>query len=122
MNLCHLNYKETNFIMRYDKFSLLETDKNANKFYIYPKDENQFKNEAFGDRKIFVQVMHPVSLMHPSSKVENITRQATKIWSTSVYWNINSMPSSYANLIHLSEGRNLKVYACPMRYKHLFDA
>lgn len=95
------------------KFKLLNTDKNNNKYYIFPENKDDFIEEGFQDKSIFVIVKHS------NGYVENITRQVNKIWKTSIYWNINSMPSSYRKLKHLSEAHDLVVYAFPMRYKNL---
>ena len=32
--------------------------RNNNEFYIFPKDENQFKKEAFEDHQLFVHIIH----------------------------------------------------------------
>ncbi len=92
-------------------FKLLDTDRNNNKYYIFPENEDDFKKEAFQDKEIFVRVKHS------DGYVENITRQVNKVWGTSVYWNINSMPTSYRGLNHLSKAHDLVVHSFPIRYK-----
>jgi len=89
-------------------FKLLKTDKNNNKYHVYPANEELFKKEAFNKGGIFV------GIIHNNGYIEYIERQVSKIWDTSVYWNINSMPTEYKDLKHLSYAYNLIVYACPI--------
>jgi len=92
-------------------FKLLATDKNNNnKYYIYPADENRFKKEAFENGGIFV------GIIHNNGYVEYFSRKVNKIWKSPVSWNINSMPTEYIGLKHLSYANNLTVYACPIKY------
>jgi hypothetical protein len=88
-------------------FKLLTTDENKNKYYIYPANEELFKREAFESSGIFV------GIIHHNGYIEYIERQVNKRWESSVYWNINSMPTKYRKLKHLSYANNLTVYACP---------
>jgi len=89
-------------------FKLLKTDKNNNKYYTYPANEELFKKEAFKNGGIIV------GIIHHNGYVEYIERRVSKIWDSSLYWNINSMPMGYKNLNHISEANNLIVYACPI--------
>jgi len=89
-------------------FKLLKTDKNNNKYYTYPANEELFKKEAFENEGVIV------GIIHQNGYIEYIERRVSKIWETSVYWNINSMPMEYKNLIHISHANNLTVYACPI--------
>jgi len=95
-------------------FKLLATDKNNNKYYTYPTNQERFKKEAFANGGIYVGVIHH------NGYIEYIERQVSKIWDTSVYWNINSMPTGYKDLKHLSYVKNLIVYACPIKYNLKF--
>jgi hypothetical protein len=92
-------------------FKLLKTDKNNNKYFTFPEDEVEFKRKAYQNGGIFVKVIHP------DGHIEPIVRRVNKMWSKSVYWNINSMPTKYASLNRLSKAHNLVVYACPISYK-----
>jgi len=98
-----------------ETFKLIEQDNNNNKFYIFPQNETQFKNEAYQDGNIIVKVFHP------DGEEELIYRKITKIWNSSVSWNINSMKSITHNMEQLNYGSNLTAYACPERYKQLLD-
>jgi len=89
-------------------FKLLKTDKNNNKYYTYPANEELFKKEAFKNGGIIV------GIIHHNGYVEYIKRRVKKIWDVSVCWNIDSMPTGYKDLKHLSEANNLIVYACPI--------
>jgi len=89
-------------------FKLLKTDKNNNKYHVYPANEELFKKEAYRKGGIIV------GIIHHNGHIEYIERQVSKIWDTSVYWNINSMPTEYKDLKHLSYANNLIVYACPI--------
>lgn len=94
-------------------FKKYQEDRKRNKFYLFPEYDDKFKEEAYKDGKVFVAVIHPD--MH----IEYIERNVGKLWETSVYWNINSMDSKYKREgnQHLSLYYDLKVYACPIRYK-----
>ena len=81
-----------------------------NKYYIFPKDEFEFKNEAFKGGEIFVRVIHPDG--YEDIKV----RQVDKMWKASVYSNISTMLSRG---LKLCQANNLVVYACPIKYKDL---
>jgi len=89
-------------------FKLLKTDKNNNKYYTYPANEELFKKEAYRKGGIIV------GIIHHNGHIEYIERQVSKIWDSSVYWNIYSMPTEYKDLKHLSFANNLIVYACPI--------
>lgn len=98
------------------RYDLRNTDKHNNKYYFYPAGDSEFKKMAKEEGKIFVRVFHP------DNKIEDTIRNVTKIWSSSVLWNINSMYSKYilndkGKKCHYSEGYNLKVYACPYSYR-----
>ena len=98
------------------KFDLYKTDKRNSEYYFYPTNENEFKKEAYESGQVSVKVIHP------DGKTETPVRNVSKVWDTSVYWNINSMYSKYildktGKKKHYSNGCNLKVYACPIAYK-----
>jgi len=107
-----LNENNSNSLL----FMLSEQDTNNNEYYFYPRDERQFKKEAYESGRVFVKAIHP------DGKIETKIRKVSKVWSTTVYWNINSMYSDYIldddeQKQHFSEGNNLKIYACPVAYK-----
>ena len=97
-------------------YTLIHIDGNGNEYYVYPKREDDFKQEAYEERSVFVRAFHP------NGKVEDCVRKVNRIWQSTVLWNINSMFSNYikddrGEKLHFSKGKNLKVYACPVSYK-----
>jgi hypothetical protein len=56
------------------------------------KNENLFKETAYKNGKVFIRIVYPDGIS------KNVERNVRKKWSTSVYWNINSMPSQYNGL------------------------
>lgn len=86
--------------------------RNNNEFYIFPKDENQFKKEAFEDHQLFVHIIHS------DGYTEDHLRKINVIWTANVLWNLETMHSKYTKL-KLTDTKNLVVYACPRRYKAL---
>lgn len=103
--------------LRPGRFFLCQSDNNRNQYYFYPSNENSFKDEAVNQGRIFVRVFHPNGI------VEDTIRNVHKKWTTSVFWNINSMYSKHivnttGKPCHYSAGHNLTVYACPIQYRN----
>lgn len=96
------------------KFKLL-AERKSNEYYTFPIYEDAFKIEAFEDRGIIVQIIHS------DGYVEHLTRKVHKIWETTVLWNIETMYSNYTGT-KLNKINNLKVYACPLRYKEIISS
>ncbi len=96
------------------KFKLLAGRK-SNEYYTFPIYEDAFKIEAFEDRGIIVQIIHS------DGYVEHLTRKVHKIWETTVLWNIETMYSDYTGT-KLNKIDDIKVYACPLRYKEIIPS
>ena len=87
----------------------------SNEYYTFPINEDTFKIEAFEDHGIIVKIIHS------DNHVEYLRRKVHKIWESTVLWNIETMYSDYTGT-KLNKSNELKVYACPLRYKEAIDS